>query len=50
MCSIPKKTFPKFLLGQLWRVMPIHDWLELVMVNCPTSDPENGNYPNIINF
>ena len=50
MCSIPKKTFPKFLLGQLWRVMPIHDWLELVMVNCPTSNPEREKYPNKIYF
>ena len=33
-----------------WRVIPIHDWLELVLVNCPTSNPENGNYPNKMNF
>ena len=50
MCSIPLKTFPKFLLGQVWRVIPIHEWLELVLVNCPTSNPENGNCPNKMNF
>ena len=50
MCSIPQKTFPKILLGQVWRVIPIHDWLELVLVNCPTCNPENGNYPNKLNF
>ena len=48
MCSIPQKTFPKILLGQVWRVIPIHDWLELVLVNCPTINPENGIYPNKI--
>ena len=45
MCSIPQKTFPKILLGQVWRVIPIHDWLELVLVNCPTFDPGSGKYP-----
>ena len=50
MCSISQKIFPKILLGQVWRVIPIHDWLELVLVNCPTSNPENGNYPNKMNF
>ena len=50
MCSIPQKTFPKILLGQVWRVIPIHDWLELVLVNCPTSNPENWIYPNKMNF
>ena len=50
MCTISKNTFPKILLGQLWRVIPIHEWLELVLVNCPTSNPEKGNYPNKMNF
>ena len=50
MYSIPQKTFSKILLGQVLRVIPIHDWLELVLVNCPTSNPENGNYPNKMNF
>ena len=36
MCSIRQKTFLKILLGQVWIVIPIHDWLELVLVNCPT--------------
>ena len=35
MCSIRQKTFSKILLGQVWRVTPLHDWLELVLVNCP---------------
>ena len=50
MCSIPQKTFSKILLGQVCRVIPIHDWLELVLVNCPTFDPGKGKYPNKINF
>ena len=50
MCSIPQKTSPKILLGQVWRVIPIHDWLELVLVNYPTINPGYGNYPNKINF
>ena len=50
MCSISQKTFPKILLEQVWRVIPIHEWLELVLVNCPTSNPENGNCPNKMNF
>jgi len=50
MCSIPQKTFPEILLGQVWRVIPIHDWLELALVNLPTSNPKKGNYPNKINF
>ena len=33
MCSISQKTFPKILLGQEWRVIHIHDWLELVLAN-----------------
>ena len=50
MCSIPQKTFPKILLGQVKRVIPIHDWLELVSINCPTIYPEKGIYPNKMNF
>ena len=48
MCSIPQKTFPKILLGQVWRVIPIHDWLELVLANCPTINPRNRIYPKKI--
>ena len=50
MCSIPQKIFSKILLGQVWRVIPIHDWLELVLVNCPTINAGSGKYPNKINF
>ena len=45
MCSIPQKTFPKILLGQEWRVIPIHDWLELVLVNWPTTILKMGIIP-----
>ena len=45
MCSIPQKIFSKILLGQEWRVIPIHDWLELVLVNCQPSILEMGIIP-----
>ena len=45
MCFIPQKTFSKILLGQVWRVIPIHEWLELVLVNCPTINPKMGLIP-----
>ena len=45
MCFIPQKKFSKILLGQVWRVIPIHDWLELVLVNCPTTILKMGIIP-----
>ena len=45
MCSIPQKIFPKILLGQVWIIIPIRDWHELVLVNCLTFDPGKGKYP-----
>ena len=50
MCSIPQKIFPKILLGQVWIIIPIRDWHELVLVNCLTFDPGKGKYPNKMNF